>query len=232
MLYPTPSPHHLLDAGVHRRAGATGSAVRLAAHVFIACAALAGAVVVGPACATSTHEDAPPRAGELPIVAVGDDVARDPRGHVARDGEDAPTTSDEPPTDEVPLAPWEPGPPPAIPSIGCEVDADCARIEKGCCPLGAYVAIHADGVAAYNAALGCERPHACPLILALDDHSVAQCNVDTRACELVKVEDIRCDGFSINPHSCPSGFRCQLPALIADAPGKCVQQAGVDPRER
>ncbi|MBX3224373.1 MAG: hypothetical protein KF795_27910, partial [Labilithrix sp.] len=166
------------------------------------------------------------RAGELPIVAdpaAGDDARG---GRVARSGPDAPAARTELPADEAPRAPWEPRPAPAIPSIPCDVDADCVRLERGCCELGQYVAIHEHGVAGYRAALGCEEPHACPFILVLDDHSVAQCNVDKHACEVVKVEDIGCNAFSTNPHACPSGFHCVLPELVADAPGKCIQQCG------
>ncbi len=114
---------------------------------------------------------------------------------------------------------------PPISTPSCEVDADCVRIEKGCCPLGRYIAVHKDEAAAHRQAnLLCNE--ACPSVEPVDDHSMAQCNWETRACELVKPQDIACNGFTRNPHACPDGFRCLLPGHVADVPGKCVQQCG------
>lgn len=112
------------------------------------------------------------------------------------------------------------------PTAGCSVDADCVRIDEGCCSLGEYVAVHEDEVDAYRASLTCPNPLYCPLILAIDDHSMAQCNVETHRCEVVKPKDIACNGFSINPHACPEGWQCRLPGFVADVPGKCVQPCG------
>jgi len=114
----------------------------------------------------------------------------------------------------------------AEPSIGCKVDADCVRIEKGCCDLGEYIAVPSGKADAYRASLACDEPLYCPLIMVVDDHSVAQCNDQTHTCEVVKPKDVACNAFSPNPHACPDGWQCRLPESIADAPGKCVQQCG------
>lgn len=120
-----------------------------------------------------------------------------------------------------------PGNAPPIPATRCEIDADCVRIERGCCPLGEYIAVHKDDVDAYQASLSCEAV-ACPFIMVADDHSMAQCHWQTHSCAVVKPKDIQCLGFSPNPHACPEGFRCLLPEHIADAPGQCLQQCGRD----
>ncbi len=112
------------------------------------------------------------------------------------------------------------------PSVGCNVDADCVRIEKGCCDLGEYIAVLKGRADAYRAGLACAEPLNCPLIMVLDDHSVAQCNELTHKCEVVKPKDIGCNAFSTNPHACPDGWQCRLPEYIADAPGRCVQSCG------
>jgi hypothetical protein len=107
----------------------------------------------------------------------------------------------------------------------CEVDADCARIERGCCPLGEYVAIPKDQVDAYQASLDCAAV-ACPLMLVADDKSVAQCNDQTRSCEVVKPRAIACNGFTPNPHTCPERWSCQVREDVTDVPGVCVQMCG------
>lgn len=112
------------------------------------------------------------------------------------------------------------------PAGSCEVDADCAKIEKGCCALGDFIAVAADEVADYRAGLACPQPVFCPAIAVVDDHSMAQCNFATKKCELVKPKDIACGGFTLNPHACPAGYACRGDAMIADAPGKCVQTCG------
>jgi hypothetical protein len=111
-------------------------------------------------------------------------------------------------------------------AAGCNVDADCAKIEKGCCPLGNYIAVKSDKVSQYQASLNCSQPMACPAVIPQVNHAMAQCNLGTHKCELVKPKDIQCGGFTLNPHSCPPNYQCKLPAGIADAPGKCVQFCG------
>ncbi len=110
-------------------------------------------------------------------------------------------------------------------TAGCNVDADCARIEKGCCPVGEYIAVPTADVDAYQASLGCAAV-SCARILVLDDQSVAQCNVETHKCEVVKPNDIACNGFTMNSHKCPDGWQCRLPDFVADVPGRCVQHCG------
>lgn len=112
------------------------------------------------------------------------------------------------------------------PAVGCNVDADCVRVDKTCCALGQYTAVLASKKDAFHASLDCVEPQMCPMIMPVDDHSVAECNVQAHRCELVKPKDIACGGFMLNSHSCPDGYRCQLPVGIADVPGKCVQSCG------
>ncbi|HVH41092.1 MAG TPA: hypothetical protein VM925_02080 [Labilithrix sp.] len=112
------------------------------------------------------------------------------------------------------------------PSFGCNVDKDCVRLDKDCCQLGDYVAVLASKADAYKASLKCPDPLYCPMIMVVDDHSVAQCNAQTHRCEVVKPKDIQCGGFTMNPHACPDGYRCRLPQHVADVPGKCVQFCG------
>ncbi len=109
---------------------------------------------------------------------------------------------------------------------GCNVDSDCAKIEKGCCAIGAYIPVRADRVADYQAGLECPQPLFCPMMMIRDDHSMAQCNAATKKCELVLPKDIACGGFTLNSHQCPVGYSCQLPIAQPDVPGKCVQRCG------
>jgi hypothetical protein len=111
------------------------------------------------------------------------------------------------------------------PAMGCKVDDDCVRIEKGCCHLGKFIAVTKALSAGYQATLQCVGV-VCPQIMIADDHSVAQCNVETHQCEVVLPKDIACDGFTTNPHTCPSGWRCRRQGHIADLPGSCVQLCG------
>ncbi|MBN9162390.1 MAG: hypothetical protein BGO98_12390 [Myxococcales bacterium 68-20] len=193
-----------------------GSAVR--ATVFPAALSFAAFAALLIACSTTARDEGAPRADGV-RTAMNDD----PSHASARDEAPPPSSSEGSEPGDVRNVPEQT---PPIPTASCEVDADCVRIEKGCCPLGHYIAVHKDKAAAYQASLGCDEPHACPLILAVDDHSMAQCNWETRACELVKPQDIACNGFTPNPHACPDGFRCRLPEHVTDLPGKCLQQCG------
>ncbi len=111
-------------------------------------------------------------------------------------------------------------------TTGCNVDADCQKIEKGCCPLGNYIAAHKDKVAGYQDSLSCQEPTICPAVMPKIDHSMAQCNPSTHKCELVQPKDIACGGFTLNPHACPPSYQCRGDGLAYDAPGKCVQAGG------
>lgn len=115
---------------------------------------------------------------------------------------------------------------PADLAAGCNVDADCAKIEKGCCALGNFIAIRTDNVQAYKDALACQTPQICPKIAVRPDYSAAECNNQTHKCELVKPADIRCGSFIMNSHACPDGYRCQLTPGLPDVGGKCVQFCG------
>lgn len=111
------------------------------------------------------------------------------------------------------------------PSTGCKVDDDCLRVEKGCCRLGKFVAISKAHARTYQEGLHCESV-SCPLIMVVDDHSVAQCNTEKHICEVVLPRDIACNGFTTNPHTCPDGWHCKLPRGVADVPGVCVTFCG------
>jgi hypothetical protein len=106
----------------------------------------------------------------------------------------------------------------------CQRDNDCVAIDQGgCCPHGVKVAVNTSSVAAYNDSVKCtQNPHPiCPLFLVYDNR-VAECNTGTHKCEMVKIEDISCGGFTINPHACPEKYDCEGSRLAVDVPGKCV----------
>ncbi len=110
-------------------------------------------------------------------------------------------------------------------AMGCEKDDDCVRMEKGCCPMGNYIAVSKPKAKAYQKSLHCEVV-SCPLVMIADDHSVAHCDAEKKACEIVLPHDIACGGLTTNPHKCPDGWRCRLPKDVADVPGRCVQFCG------
>jgi hypothetical protein len=106
----------------------------------------------------------------------------------------------------------------------CRVDADCVAIpEGGCCPHGSKVAVNTSSVDAYNKSVACTvtpRP-LCPLFL-VNDTRVAECNTGTGKCEMVEPADIKCGGFTTNPHACPDGWDCLSTSHIPDVPGSCA----------
>jgi hypothetical protein len=171
------------------------------------------------------------RAGLVLLVTAGAGLAACSTG--ARDGQHDARNATLPAADAA--SPGEPVSPDAMKddggivsvdvSTGCEVDDDCVRVEKGCCNLGKYIAVTKAKVASYQAGLHCERV-SCPMIVIPDDHSVAQCNAETHACEIVLPGDVACDGSVRNPHECPKGWRCQRQGSSADAPGRCVEACG------
>lgn len=112
---------------------------------------------------------------------------------------------------------------------GCNVDADCAKIDKACCANMGKTAVLASKAGAYTASLGCVQPVACTRVLTRPDYSAPQCNRATKKCELVQPKDITCGGF-VPPgleHKCPDGYSCKVSgAGLVDAPGKCVQFCG------
>jgi hypothetical protein len=166
-------------------------------------------IVVVTACSSTRDEgevhDA--RNAKLPAeaTAAGDEVTAPPTVPAIRKEESAPS------------------PTPPAPAMGCEIDADCVRVDKGCCQVGEYIAVRKDNAAAYQASLQCAAVM-CPTMIVVDDHSVAQCNTQMRKCEVVNAASIECNGFTMNPHACPDGFQCILPEHVADVPGKCFQR--------
>jgi len=100
----------------------------------------------------------------------------------------------------------------------CTRDADCEKIQDGCCPHNGWVAVNTDHVDAYREALGCPEHPICPLIATPLDESMPQCNLDAGKCELVQPEEIACGGRSLNPHVCPDGWSCVGDRLAVDAP--------------
>jgi hypothetical protein len=111
-------------------------------------------------------------------------------------------------------------------TAGCNVDADCVKIPAQCCDLGAYTSVKAGNEAAYRAKLGCSEPTICPAVMPKPTPDMAQCNVGTHKCELVKPKDIACGGFTVNPHQCPARYSCVYPEPTHDVPGKCRQFCG------
>ncbi len=105
----------------------------------------------------------------------------------------------------------------------CNKDSDCVAVEaEACCPNGTKIALNKNEVSAYEAENVCQNPpKVCPLYVILDTR-VAECNVTKHACELVKPEDIRCGGFTTNPHQCAKGWTCEA-SSIPDVPGTCSQ---------
>ncbi|MDF2695395.1 MAG: hypothetical protein K0S65_3778, partial [Labilithrix sp.] len=204
MLFLTSPPNPSRDGKEAPRKPASASAVRVLVGIAVA-------IAVPLACSSSDEraaEDARHAQGPLP--------------------EGTPSA---PPDDSSGATqPGAPVPPPREPipdaALGCDVDADCVRIDKGCCKIGEYVAVHRDKVAAYQESLGCVEPIMCPMILAIDDHSVAQCDELAHTCRVVKPKDIQCQGFTPNSHACPDGWHCLLPPEVADVPGECLQMCG------
>ncbi|MCE9573678.1 MAG: hypothetical protein K8W52_11020 [Deltaproteobacteria bacterium] len=103
----------------------------------------------------------------------------------------------------------------------CTVDADCVAVPVGsCCHSGANTAINGDSVDAYATVNACLPPFPPCAPPAFTDDRVPQCNAN-KQCEMVAPEDIRCGGFTRNPHECAPGFACQV-NQIPDIPGTCV----------
>jgi hypothetical protein len=113
------------------------------------------------------------------------------------------------------------------PMYACGADSDCVAIARaGCCPDGTLVAVNAKHVDSYNDHNVCENPGMICSHHVIVDNRVAECNLGSGACELVKPADIRCGGFTSNPHACPDGYQCHL-NNIPDVPGSCVSTEGV-----
>jgi hypothetical protein len=105
----------------------------------------------------------------------------------------------------------------------CATDDDCTAVDRGgCCTDGTEFAVNANSTADYAAAVACTanpRP-LCPQHI-INETRVAQCNNGFGHCHMVAPEDIRCGGFTMNPHSCPTGYTCHFDG-VPDIPGHCV----------
>jgi len=104
----------------------------------------------------------------------------------------------------------------------CQQDGDCVAVPlAGCCDNGWNTAVNRADVQAYEKAGACHRSRPiCPMYIVRDTR-VAECNKATHQCEMVNIDQIHCGGFIINPHECPSGYRCAL-GRIPDVGGQCV----------
>jgi hypothetical protein len=107
----------------------------------------------------------------------------------------------------------------------CASDADCTAVDAGgCCPDGTEFAVNAGSTADYAAAAACTaspRP-LCPQHI-INDMRVPECNTGMNHCHMVAPADIRCGGFTMNAHQCPTGFACHFEG-VPDIPGHCVAQ--------
>jgi hypothetical protein len=81
----------------------------------------------------------------------------------------------------------------------------------------AHFTVELTGTAATNNT--CSVDADCAAVVSPDDR-VPQCNTVTSQCELVAPGDIRCNGFTRNPHTCAPGYTCKLNP-IPDIPGTC-----------
>ena len=109
----------------------------------------------------------------------------------------------------------------------CKTDADCVAIPAGgCCPNGLDVAVNQSHVKAYEKSHECHEKKVCPLYV-IQETRTAECNTAKHKCEMVHPEDIRCGGFTTNPHQCPTGWACDYAGHVPDVPGNCVKKTCV-----
>ena len=112
----------------------------------------------------------------------------------------------------------------------CSVDSDCVAVARGgCCNNGFNEAVNKRQTRAYANATKCTanpRPM-CPQFL-VNDTRVAQCDGGTKQCKMIGIEDIKCGGFIMNAHQCPSGTTCSHIGVNPDGGGKCVPATLVD----
>jgi hypothetical protein len=118
-----------------------------------------------------------------------------------------------------PAAPATPG------YLACQKDADCTITVSACCPKG-WVAVAKGHEGEYLAATSCEAGVMCIQMMPVESNDVAQCNNNTKSCELVDPLAIACGGHTINMHSCPDGFVCNGAGLKFDATGTCRKPCG------
>lgn len=71
-------------------------------------------------------------------------------------------------------------------------------------PLGRPFRASADRARVVDAGRGRPQVHICPLYV-VHETRVAECDSATNKCVMIQPTDIRCDGFTARPHSCPTG---------------------------
>ena len=111
--------------------------------------------------------------------------------------------------------------------VSCTSDSDCTAITNpACCQSWRKVAVNKTAATAYANAYKCGPPYpSCAppsdTLLASEAPKVAQCNTTSKSCEMIHPDDIKCGGFTTNPHDCPSTWVCIEPGN--DAPGDCYR---------
>lgn len=105
----------------------------------------------------------------------------------------------------------------------CAGDSDCVAVLRvGCCHEGWMEAVNRRRAEAYEASFTCPEPRPiCPQIRIIDGR-VPECDQASHQCTMVPVDRIECGGFVQNPHSCPTGYVCELEAGAPDVPGACT----------
>jgi hypothetical protein len=114
----------------------------------------------------------------------------------------------------------------------CHTDADCVAVDVGgCCPNGTKVAVNSSHEHAYESSHACKHPgqQVCPLYL-INDTRVAECGTNNK-CQMVAIDKIKCGGFVMHPHTCPSGYDCDHTGKNPDVPGSCVESKPKDCRD-
>ncbi len=106
----------------------------------------------------------------------------------------------------------------------CNVDTDCVKVGAGCCRQS-FTAVAVGQEQAYRDSLGCDGIF-CAAVVPPPTDDVAQCNNNTKQCELVDPLAIRCGGHVINMHTCPDEYVCAGAQLAVDVPGSCRKPCG------
>ena len=106
----------------------------------------------------------------------------------------------------------------------CTHDSDCEAIEKPvCCPDGTKVAVNKHKADDYVKA---KHPAVCNMMCPRHevlDTKVALCDISKNQCKMYNPEEVRCGGFSPNPHGCAEGYQCTFPKhMVPDMPGTCT----------